>query len=193
MGEDESMKDAPNIIHDRKIIFLHNPKAAGNSIAAALGITGSTLHHVPSLLCDAETWETYFSILFVRNPYDRLVSSYAYHTSEDYQGIYASRHPDLKKMSFFDYFQLMKHEMTLRPQSFYLSHMKSAKIVDFVGRFEDLATDIELLGVLINRDLKLMHLNKTPHKNYQEYYDTKTMSAVFEYYRQDFQIFGYWA
>lgn len=84
------------ISHKHRVVFLHNPKAAGTSIESALGIPHSAeallctkylpdhvyaLQHLPfqelkRKLHGTAVWREYAKVTVVRNPWDRLVSDW---------------------------------------------------------------------------------------------------------------------
>lgn len=69
------------ICHKHKFVFVHIPKCAGVSIYHVFQTERKDQHH--KRLCDlcAETRSTtknYFKFCFVRNPWDRMVSSFNY-------------------------------------------------------------------------------------------------------------------
>ena len=69
------------IDHKRKVIFIHIPKTAGIYIRNILDLPkpkGNLKkdHVKPSYPEIKSNWENYLTFTFVRNPYDRLVSSY---------------------------------------------------------------------------------------------------------------------
>jgi len=47
-----------------------------------------------------KTWEEFFTFTIVRNPINRLVSSYQYHTGSNYNGYYYKIYNDLRNWSF---------------------------------------------------------------------------------------------
>ena len=70
---------------------------------------------------------------------------------------------------------------------------KDGKILsDFIGRFENLDNDFqeicERLGV--NKELPLMNKGKRK-SDWEHYYSPQTKEMVYEYYKKDFEIFGY--
>lgn len=183
-----------NVLHDRKVVFVHNPKCAGTSIKKALGITlDEADHRVPGHFLASVTWESYVTFLIVRNPFSRLVSSYSFHTSERYQGGYARRYPFLKSLSFKDYFALMKNESyVIRPQVDYARHCRSRVPVDFVCHFENLQQELRPVFEKIGVEFSLPHLNQSSHDSHREYFgDPLFRNKVEQYYREDLDQFGY--
>jgi hypothetical protein len=86
-----------NMDHERKLCFVHNPKCMGASLKDWLGLrTGNADHRFPTLMVNKQTWEEYRTIVVVRHPTDRFVSSFNFHCRSDYSGGYLSRYPDLK-------------------------------------------------------------------------------------------------
>lgn len=94
--------ELPNVNKSLELIFIHNPKVAGNSLLEIVGInleTGlSTSHQTPTYLVKKQTWEACFSILAVRHPIDRLISSYNYHTKKSYNGHFLKKYPELHQL-----------------------------------------------------------------------------------------------
>ena len=66
--------------HDKhQAIFIHVPKAGGNSIKKIIGISGGG--HCTILdyeIFDKHKFYVYFKFAFVRNPWDRFLSAYTY-------------------------------------------------------------------------------------------------------------------
>ena len=63
----------------KKSIFIHIPKTAGTSILKSLGgWAGDHCSYREYLQASPTKFKEYFKFCFVRNPYDRLVSTYNY-------------------------------------------------------------------------------------------------------------------
>ena len=135
--------------------------------------------------------DDYFSFAFVRNPFDRILSSYLNYTVKNT--------PD-----FDDYIQmvagtvrdeLFKTHTSIRTND--LSHyipqitMTGNNSVDFVGRFEnydnDLTTLLELSGIEMHDNVKI----KKRNVKYRDYYGGGNRRIIEQIYRDDLEIFGY--
>ena len=77
-------------------MFIHVPKNAGTSIRNSFNINGydkkvvsrryphSTCSEIKKYIGD-DTWNEYYKFSFVRHPFDRLVSFYHFHKSNQYK------------------------------------------------------------------------------------------------------------
>ncbi len=179
-----------------KLIYVHNPKTAGTSLKKMLCLDiSSAIHKTPTFLVSKETWEEYFSLVAVRHPLSRLISSYVYHTKGSYSGYYLKKYPNLHSLNLKEYFFLMKKEpWAIRPQVDYLNHMFSKKSVDYIVRFENLKEDIEELKKLLNLPgVEIPYLNSSKtEKYYDELRNDKVfLNKVIRFYRDDFHRFKY--
>lgn len=134
--------------------------------------------------------ENWFRFTFVRNPFDRLVSLYAWQTAKQ-----MSQFPtDFNE--FIDYvandFEDNTHH---RPQcSFFSEHQE----FDFVGRFENYAADTKRIYEMM--EIEPLKTNKgEPHfakrtkreAEYRTYYNEQTRKKVENLYAEDLERFGY--
>ncbi|OEK05207.1 sulfotransferase family 2 domain-containing protein [Roseivirga misakiensis] len=189
-------RDLANFDHSRKILFVHNPKAAGNSVLDVLGLRKANFkssHSTPSFLVPKSIWEEYFSIVAVRHPIDRFLSSYFYHTKPEYNGIFKSKYPGLESFSLNQYFEVFKSEpFVIRPQVDYLKHHLSDKPVDFIMKLEDLDTDIERLSSQLKFLLKTLSRKNTSKRSNMDLSEHKALiSDLKAFYSRDFEALGY--
>lgn len=136
-----------------------------------------------------------FTFGFVRNPWDRAVSSWKY---GDYWGNW--------DMNFVDFCRNLKN-LEINPKNgeaknglllhaceqhpFLISENKNLK-ADFIGKFENLQEDFNTICDKIGiPQQQLPYKNKTNHKHYTEYYDDETKSIVSERYATDIEYFNY--
>jgi hypothetical protein len=193
------------INQERKVIFCHVPKNAGQSVVGALTTAGGyrfvpypmveedrtttwtqgecrrILAHVPRQL-----WDGCFKFAFVRNPWDRLVSGWQY-----------TRQRRKHDLSFERFVAGLGHigEPSIRwhtmPQCAHLL-VDGVVAVDFLGRFEALDRDWQEVGRRIgNPAAPLPRRNSTDRRGYREYYDHQTAAAVAEIFARDVELFGY--
>jgi hypothetical protein len=89
----------------------------------------------------------------------------------------------------------MDLDTTLWLQSYFTHSPEGEALVDFIGRWENLAQDLVLLNERWSMSIQNMHLNRSPNrenKNYRFYYgNSETVAAVREIYAKDIAVFGY--
>lgn len=180
-----------NIDHERKFIFIHIPKSAGTSLKNVFGIHGPGDHRTPSEIAHPKTWDQYFSFCVVRNPFEKLVSAYCYHSSPNYTGGLYKVYPDLHDLTFEEYFHRFKNRRPLLPQSMFIKHIFSQKPIDCICRFEEIDSCLESVLNRFNIQKRLPKKNVTPHKHYREYYTESLRQEVEEYYKEDLERFNY--
>jgi len=198
--------------HEYKYVFVAVAKTACTSIQRSLGnyIDHQTLfdgtiardpppeiYHMclKDILNKHPDAKDYFKLGFVRNPYDRLVSAYY-----DFRNSVTHRewaYPIYKYEGFRDFVLDLndgpcKDFIHLRPQYDYLEYEDSIG-VDFIGRFENLLDDfrstVSRLG-LNARELPHWRNSGRQH-SWQSEYDEETTEVVYEFYKKDFEQFGY--
>ncbi|WP_019503967.1 sulfotransferase family 2 domain-containing protein [Pleurocapsa sp. PCC 7319] len=145
-----------------------------------------------------EKYSKLFKFAFVRNPWDWEVSWYKY-ISKSHAPIYQN-HP-IKSMSFEEYIEWITNDTTkssrkyLRSQKNIITDEKGKIIVDFVGRFENLQSDYNKICQIIDLPTtKLPGRNKSQKKKtktYKDYYNDKTKDLIYNYHREDIDLFGY--
>jgi chondroitin 4-sulfotransferase 11 len=128
-------------------------------------------------------YNNYFKFGFVRNPFDKLVSAYAYTLNW-----YLENEPNSSYCPK-DFKTWVK---TLDVNDKYGNQYPYVEGCDFIGRFENLENDFKRICDRIGIPMqKLPHHNKTDHKHYTEYYDDETRQIVAEKYAKDIEYFGY--
>lgn len=185
-----------------KFIFIHIPKCGGTSIErfflSHYGISNdwkreyplealpmkvkSEFHigfqqqqHMSLSNFALEKQEEYFSFAFVRNPWDRIMSSYLYSKRLGF------------KFTFKSFFNSTVFKTHHKPQSYFIN-----KNIDFIGRFENLQGDFNLVCEKLGIESKqLPHENKTSHKHYTEWYTDENKKLVQDKYSEDIETFNY--
>lgn len=204
-----------NIDHKNEFIFIHIPKNAGTSISKSIGLEQTshiTIREIKSIL-SKEVFSSYFKFCFVRNPWDRFLSLYNYarleesyyHSSVNPLKAKFGKHLDydlLKDASFKEcaYFLLdnkLKHDRTWNhwnEQISWITDEKGNKIIDFIGRVENINRDLKQVSEIINKKIKnIYELNYSisNHSSYKSSYDQETANIIRTFYNNDIEAFDY--
>ena len=166
-----------------------------------------------------EAFESYFKFGFVRDPWDRVVSTYKYfRIGGEFKRFVCDVLPNsLMKSDYYGYF--------VRPQYEYLYDDKGECMVDYVGRFERLAEDFQIVRAKVGLGAELPHKNqhaspdiplmsrirqaalglralnlahvagafseKEVKPSARDYFDKESAAAIGEMYAADVKAFGY--
>ena len=188
-----------------KALFIHIPKNGGISVLSAkVKVKGHFIQN-PFYLSLKDTLKFYrekpYVFSFVRNPWDRLVSAFFY---LDQGGMNPGDKFDRRKYlkEFNGNFERFVYESLIdckvleqlhfKPQYDWISDDNGSILADYVGRFENLQTDLKLIskktGITFG---KLPHINRSKHKSYHHYYNNVTRDIVAEVYKHDIELFNY--
>lgn len=187
-----------SVVNDKhKHSFIHIPKCAGHSMQSEKWV-GNTCHTTVKEFIENSEWrEDYFSWTFVRNPLDRLLSSYFWVKREKY--VFSDWHRQLTREHCKDFNTFVhwlnnaniEEDILLKPQYLHVTYDDVIK-VNFIGRFENLSKDWSYVtNKVIGKKIKLLHKNKTNHKHYMEYYNKELIQIVYNKYKKDFKLFNY--
>ncbi len=175
--------------------FVHINKTGGSSVERALGIRfqHKTARELREILGD-ERWGKAFTFAFVRNPWDRVVSHYAFRIKTNQTGLGTNTigFDEWVTRVFLDRdpAYLDKPKMFM-PQVEWLADNKGAIDVDFVGRFERLQEDFEEICRRLGKTASLPHTKRSAREGYQTYYNDDTSRIVGDYFAEDLKQFGY--
>ena len=193
------------ISDSHKFVFHHIPKTGGSSITAALApycrnyegeipteesFGWQTRFHHPYYMHypvrgfeSGDIPEGYYSFAFVRNPFEAVVSAW-----------------NPKTFPYFDEF--VDHQIYTGieivgryTQLGWLADESDNLLVDFVGRYENLAQDFyEVVGTIGVPLMILPKRNISKDKvqdNYREFYSPTSRRLVERKYKRDLEYFGY--
>lgn len=186
-----------------KCIFVHIPKNAGLSVTYTLfGNTGGSHRKIINYqeIFAPSTFKEYYKFAFVRNPWDRLVSTYSFLmkggiTEKD------KKWAEENIMHYPDFTSFVKEwvndtnirkSLHFQYQFLFLKDKKGEIAVDFIGRFENINEDFKLVAskLGINRELNKTNSSQRD-KGYKQYYTEETMRIVENVYKQDIKLFNY--
>ncbi len=142
-----------------------------------------------------EIFANYFKFAFVRNPWDWQVSMRHFILKETTH----IHHERIKAMqSFEEYLNWVINAKNPYPkggtkfQKEAIADNENNLLVNYIGRFEELATGFNQVCQYLKLDTSLPHLNKSQHSDYKSHYDETTREMVAECFKDDIELFGYY-
>ena len=221
------------IDRENETLFIHIPRTGGTKIEQSLNMTFGgddvrvmkcklfgyapleekkiELQHltykqmIKSKLLTQKEFNRCFKFAFVRNPYDKLVSTYFFvghkyfHSFGNFvRFLYAKGgEPDKspsRSAKTKDFKWFLGHAL-FRPQHEFVCNRNGRLMVDFLGRFENYPKDssyvLSVLGVASEERDPIYKVNATNHSYYGTYYDEETKKMTKSIYKKDFEIFSY--
>lgn len=203
------------ICHRYKTIFIHIPKTAGQSVELVfmdkMGLTPETRGPLllrenidprlgPERLAHLTAAEyvdlghvapidfaEYYKFAIVRNPWERLVSSYKFRFSAG-------------GLSFADFVLKgfppagrSRERRQVEPQWTFVCDSAQKPLVDKIVRFERLNADMdEVFKRVFGERIILPQQNVSlDRRDYRSFYDAETRAFVGEFYRTDIELFQY--
>ena len=196
------------INHRHKLVFVHVPRTGGESIECFFDQKteveesgrNRTKHRTLNEYFDQDPGvDAYFKFAFVRNTWDLMVSTWMFllthpRVSRHFLGLtlenfLAEEFPDQLDEVISRETNWDSALVTIIRQS--QSHWIDERL-DFVGRFEHLDRDFEVIRARTGlRGKMLPHVNATPRKDYCSYYTPRTSSIVANRYADEIQRFGF--
>lgn len=209
-------------------VFIRIPKTASSSIESVLSgeptvMLNSRLRCLPKRdwpegwmqaglsnlwieTLGPEQWKHLLSFAFVRNPYDRAISSWRHVAGIAGRGRPINHDGEGKAvdpptaLSFDDFLDLCQNDLLLgvakwhaTSQHVHVTNLNGDINVDYVGRVETLAKDFnhvcERIGIA---PMQLPHKNRSQSRQrYHHYYDGQRKKLVARLYSRDIEVFGY--
>lgn len=185
--------------HKHKHIFIHNPKVAGTSMETQPFVGGSSHYTMMDYYMEGTLLDNYFKWMFVRNPYDRLVSAWTYLNNINLT----------KYRQFGDFVRNLDEEFDFSitnfaskkdpfnrihiiPQYLFAS-VYGELVLDYVGYYEELQFNWDVVCESIGVGKKpLPWSNKSRgDRDYMKHYTPEILQIVNEKYHKDFEIFNY--
>lgn len=144
-----------------------------------------------------------FAFAFVRNPYDRVISAFAFlcgkgltvgdkSDAERYVAPYQGDFEAFIEGSFNHAYPEIFSQMHFRPQSEWVCDSKGRLLLDFIGRFERLQDDLDHVKRMFGLPCEaIQHINRSNRKKYDSSYSPRTRELIAHAYKRDFELFGY--
>ncbi len=151
---------------------------------------------------DYKTLKNAWSFAFVRNPWDRLVSTYHSQVENSLEPCFQT-HPEYNIVegmtfpSFIKQIQKLSYppewwDAHIRPQWYSTCNWRQEIILDYIGKFENYTEDLRNIQKHMSLEpIRPKTINKTKREHYQCYYNHITKNIVAEIYEKDIDLFKY--
>ena len=188
---------------EREFVFVHVPKTGGisilNHLAPGVEPHGHPLARDYQKLLGQERFRRFFKFAVVRNPWDRLVSTFCYlkqggrnERDRQWSASHLAPYPDFHSFATGWLTRRTIHTYDhFLPQFRFVCDRHGQLLVDHICRLEHLATDYEPIRQRLRPDKPLPHLNASVREPYQTYYTPRTRAIVADVYREDIARFNY--
>lgn len=204
------------VSQSHQFVFVHMPRTGGTSIrqiltpystqghsgrvnklCSRLGLVPWNRRYFPihTTLRQAETilpkpmYKEYFKFGFVRNPWERMASHYQVllHNSNH------RRHQKVRSLPDFEAYLAYEARRGKVSQADALTNKRGEIGLDFLGRFENLATDFSDLCARIGIEAELPNLNQANPNGYdwREMYTSNGREIVAKHWGQEIEMFDY--
>lgn len=194
--------------HKKKIVFIHTPKCAGNSIIRALGLQRpkeaslALPYHQTALEIRDKVgfWEEYIKLASARNPWDAELSLFFFTLTAKYQNPqpygfnkedtkevvfqHQQRHAELVQGGFSHFLQRGQYP---RPMMEWLVDKSGNLLVDNIIRVENINQDLSDFSKKYNLENNPLETsNTTNHLHYSHYYTEQWMVDLVRYKHRDY-------
>ncbi len=136
----------------------------------------------------AQVWDNYFKFCFVRNPFDRYVST-CFFLNRSNPNFSASAVSFMKQALSRQQF---RQRILVQPQVMQLRDTDDEIALDYVGRYETVQQSYDEICERIGIPATdLARKNPSRHAAYADYYDDELRGIVGEFYKDDLASLGY--
>jgi len=169
--------------------MIHSPELR-EKVSLSVYLQHATAREVRSLL--PPDCAGYFSFAFVRNPWDRMVSTFSRMDGHMAWRAFEAGY-DLRGATFDEFVEVARvfRHVHLQPQAQILCDENGACGVDFLGRFDRLDQDFAVVAERLGVTVRLERHNSSSHEDYRKHYNDRSRRLVAELYREDIEAFGY--
>lgn len=207
------------ISYDKRCIFIHIPKCGGTSIEHVIwpypedltepnlwwGFvskyhnkyqTGGLQHLLARQVrseVGLEIFNSFYKFTIVRNPWDRIVSQFAYMQTRPDLMDFIGMQPETEFKAYLGLIQKKQHVQWM-PQTDFILDQDGTLLVDKIGNLESIEKDsrevFDILGIC-GEQAKVFHANRSQRKSTDHYYDQESIEIVSEIYSSDINYLNY--
>ena len=190
------------VVDGKPVVLIHNPKAAGTSLKAMLGMRAVTTHNMPRMAFSRRMWLDTFSVVAVRHPFDRFVSEYTFMVRAR-RGIMRHYPEDVvAQLDPFKFINVMRDfPEKLGPQSNWACYPDPVKpFADLVLKIEESdgwRDTLDQVGIKVCDGSKRLNSTRDNSESFAESLGIhrcqleRLEEAVYVEYRDDYATFGY--
>ncbi len=188
-----------NGYHHLKIIFVHIPKTGGVSISrsifGSLGGGHTTLRDYQAVF-GLTKYNRYFKFAFVRDPVSRFVSAMNYLKGGGmskgdilWRDKYLPSNMDINTFVCEELHNHVGISQHFRRQIYYLVNSKGVLDLDFIGRFENLDEDFQIVRNYLNKKVSLSRFNVSKSNYYHvRQLSDRSLYTLHEMYAEDYKL-----
>lgn len=188
-------------------VFIHIHKTGGTSIRH--GVWGGVRPVEPAFGYIPAEWMHLFKFAFVRHPLDRFISAWKMFSDGAIDSQRRPGPPPVKEgprrpLTIDEFAAIVFDETILYderrktvaerirhhtiPQTHEFNCLRHA---DFIGRFESLTADFDVVRTRLGVTATLPQLNRTVHGHWREYLSGDLLARCIDYYTRDLDELGY--
>lgn len=134
----------------------------------------------------------------VRNPWDKMVSNYAFFIEQEdkfrndqIESLFGVSRHNISFDRFLGLAARLPNHHWAECHKFFPKLPNGEIDLDCVVRFERFVEDIQAIGTALGIDLNIEYRNQTSHRPYRGYYTRATRSQVASMFEGDIAYFGY--
>ena len=214
--------------NSHQFIFIHIPKNAGTSIARYYSVlsrlidieVGATelgeaalphiikrhsvgkhapIRRIRRILSETSDIDSYFSFAFVRNPYERTISTFSFlkkwlprsHATKAAKAFQPLK--TVNDMLQSEFWQSSDIDNMFKPQNFWVTDLDGKEIIDFWGKVESISEGIATVNERIGVELPPfdISLNRTRKGKGKGLLTDQSVKILQQRYSRDFELFDY--
>lgn len=136
-----------------------------------------------------QQYQDYYKFTFVRNPWAR---AHSWYKNAMRDAIHQANYGIPADMPFAEFIEKFAGKGMLRPQTYWLKDFDGRIPMDFVGKFETLKEDFEVVRTALNlQQATLPHKIAGEKSDYRNAYDDDTAERVARVYQEEIRLFDY--